>query len=234
MKLTRRNFLAWAGLGAVGAVACEGFGIRHGEFDLQSPVLLPEDLVKGNDNWYATLCRNCSSGEGIVVRVMEGRAKKVEGNPLYPINHGKHGPSCEAALQALYHPDRITGPLQRSGPRESGQFAPLSWPDALDNLRQQLVSRGNDSLLVTEPLRGHMSMLVNRFAGALGGRHMGFEVLDNSNLPRRHQRRIWPGPDSRLRLGAHQVSAVIWRRFLIHLAVAYSLELGVRRVSPRP
>ena len=180
MKLTRRNFLAWAGLGAVGAVACEGFGIRHGEFDLQSPVLLPEDLVKGTDNWYATLCRNCSSGEGIVVRVMEGRAKKVEGNPLYPVNHGKHSPSCEAALQALYHPDRITGPLQRSGPRESGQFAPLSWPDALENLRQQLVSRGDKTLLVTEPLRGHMSTLVNRFADALGGRHMGFEVLDNS------------------------------------------------------
>ena len=45
MKLTRRNFLTWAGLSAVGAVACEGFGIRKGEFSLQSPVDLPEDLV---------------------------------------------------------------------------------------------------------------------------------------------------------------------------------------------
>ncbi len=180
MKLTRRNFLTWAGLGAVGAVACEGFGIRHGEFDLQSPVSLPEDLVKGNDNWYATLCRNCATGEGIVVRVMEGRAKKVEGNPLYPVNHGKHSASCEAALQALYHPDRVTGPLQRSGPRELGQFAPLSWPDALESLRQQLASRGKDMLLVTEPQRGHMGMLVNKFAESLGGRHMGFEALDNN------------------------------------------------------
>ncbi len=51
MKLTRRNFLAWAGVAAVGAVACEGFGIREGEFDIQSPVSLPEDLVKGKDNW---------------------------------------------------------------------------------------------------------------------------------------------------------------------------------------
>ena len=182
MKLTRRNFLAWAGLSAVGAVACEGFGIRHGEFDLQSPVQLPEDLVKGNDNWYATLCRNCPSGEGIVVRVMEGRAKKIQGNPMYPVNRGKHGASCEAALQALYHPDRITGPLQRSGPRELGQFTPLSWSDALEILRQQLVSRGDGMLMVTEPLRGHMSMLVNRFAGAVGGRHMGFEALDNNTF----------------------------------------------------
>ena len=68
MKLTRRNFLAWAGLGAVGAVACEGFGIREGELKIQSPALLPEDLVRGKDNWYATLCRSCPSSEGIIVR----------------------------------------------------------------------------------------------------------------------------------------------------------------------
>ena len=42
MKLTRRHFLAWAGLGALGAVACEGFGIREGELNIQSPVSLPE------------------------------------------------------------------------------------------------------------------------------------------------------------------------------------------------
>ena len=92
MKLTRRNFLAWASLSAVGAVACEGFGIREGEFSLQSPVSLPEDLVRGKDNWYATLCRTCPSSEGIVVRVMEGRAKKIQGNPLYPINQFLVGP----------------------------------------------------------------------------------------------------------------------------------------------
>ncbi|MEE3167365.1 MAG: 4Fe-4S ferredoxin, partial [Chloroflexota bacterium] len=107
MKLTRRNFLAWAGLGAVGAVACEGFGIRKGELDIQSSVRLPEDLVRGTDNWYASLCRTCPSCEGIVVRVMEGRAKMVQGNPYYPTNQGKIHARCEAGLQALYHPDRI-------------------------------------------------------------------------------------------------------------------------------
>ena len=180
MKLTRRNFLAWAGVAAVGAVACEGFGIRHGELDIQSPVSLPEDLVKGKDNWYATLCRNCSSQEGIVVRVMEGRAKKVEGNPAYPVNRGKHSPSCEAGLQALYHPDRIPGPLQRNGPRGLGQFTQLPWPDALDILQQQLEDRGDAMVMITEPLRGHLSTVVDRFTGALGGRHLGFESLDKN------------------------------------------------------
>ena len=180
MKLTRRNFLAWASLSAVGAVACEGFGIREGELNIQSPVSLPEDLVRGKDNWYATLCRNCSSAEGIVVRVMEGRAKKIQGNPLYPVNLGKHSPACEAGLQALYHPDRIATPLQRSGARDLGQFTPLSWSSALDILRQQLEARGSDMLMVTGPQRGHLGMVVDRFARAVGGRHLGFESLDNN------------------------------------------------------
>ena len=98
MKLTRRNFLAWAGLGAVGAVACEGFGIGEGELQVQSSVQLPEDLVRGSDNWYASLCRTCPSCEGIVVRVMEGRAKMIQGNPYFPTNEGKIHARCALSL----------------------------------------------------------------------------------------------------------------------------------------
>ncbi|MCI0797567.1 MAG: molybdopterin-dependent oxidoreductase [Chloroflexi bacterium] len=180
MNLTRRNFLAWAGLSAVGAVACEGFGIREGEFSLQSPVALPEDLVRGKDNWYATLCRQCPSSEGIVVRVMEGRAKKIQGNPVYPTNMGKQSARCEAGLQAMYHPDRIAGPMRRAGSRGSGQFEPLDWRPALDTLKFQLQNRGGSMLMITEPLRGNMATLVDRFTQAAGGTHMGFETLDNN------------------------------------------------------
>jgi len=141
MKLSRRHFLAWAGLGALGAVACEGFGIREGELSIQSPVSLPEDLVRGKDNWYASLCRNCPSCEGILVRVMEGRAKKIQGNPYYPTNQGKSHARCEAGVQALYHPDRISGPMKRGGNRGSGQFDPIAWdPEGMDTLTRQILS----------------------------------------------------------------------------------------------
>ena len=179
MKLTRRNFLAWAGLSAVGAVACEGFGIREGELNIQSPALLPEDLVRGKDNWYATLCRSCPSPEGIIVRVMEGRAKKIQGNPLYPTNQGKQSARCEAGLQAVYHPDRIAGPMRRAGPRGSGEFTAVDWDTGLDALKGQLRDRGDGLTMITEPLRGNLGMVAGRFATAFGGRHLGFEALDN-------------------------------------------------------
>ncbi|MCH7735803.1 MAG: molybdopterin-dependent oxidoreductase [Chloroflexi bacterium] len=183
MKLTRRNFLAWAGLGAVGAVACEGFGIRRGELDIQSSVRLPEDLVRGSDNWYASLCRTCPSCEGIVIRVMEGRAKKIQGNPYYPTNQGKTHARCEAGLQALYHPDRIPTPMRRSGPRGSGEFLPINWqPNGMDSLRSALQANGSSSVMITEPLRGHMALLADRFVAAIGGERLGFEAIDNNTF----------------------------------------------------
>ena len=190
MKLTRRHFLAWAGLSAAGAVACEGFGIREGELSIQSPVSLPEDLVRGKDNWYASLCRNCPSCEGILVRVMEGRAKKIQGNPFYPTNQGKSHAPCEAGVQALYHPDRIPGPMRRNRPRYNipdnagrfgdnggaGQFAPISWdPEGMNTLTRQLTDRGSRAVMITQPMRGHLALLATRFANAAGIEHLAFE-----------------------------------------------------------
>ena len=173
--------MAWAGLSAVGAVACEGFGIREGELSIQSPVSLPEDLVRGKDNWYTSLCRNCPSCEGILVRVMEGRAKKIQGNPFYPTNQGKSHARCEAGVQALYHPDRIPGPMKRGGNRGTGLFNAISWePEAMDTLTRQLNDRGAYAAMVTKPMRGHLGMLTNRFADATGIEHLKFEAADNN------------------------------------------------------
>ena len=184
MKLTRRDFLRWASLSAVGAVACNPF--TDSEFDLQSPVRLPEDLVTGEDNWYATLCGQCPEQEGILVRVFQGRAKKVQGNPIYPTNQGKQSVRCDGGLQALYHPDRIAKPLRRTGPRGDGLYVPVEWDEAMDLLKDKLLPhRGSDALLmVTEPLRGHLGGVARRFSEAYGGRHMAFEALDNVVLRR--------------------------------------------------
>jgi len=112
---------------------------------------------------------------------MEGRAKMIQGNPYFPTNEGKIHARCEGGLQALYHPDRIPTPMRRSGPRGSGEFLPVNWlPEGMDRLKNALRANGRSSVMVTAPLRGHMAVLADKFATAIGGERLGFEAIDNN------------------------------------------------------
>ena len=177
MKLTRRNFLAWAGIAATGAIACDLF---DDDLRIQSPVAIPEDLVTGRDNWYATHDSSVPGGQGLLVRVMEGRAKKVRGNPRFPTNQGKQSPAADAILQSLYHPDRIAGPMLRSGARGSGQFRPISWEEALNRFNAAVNDRGDGLLLITGTQCAGFAQICKAFADAFSGRHLRYDPMDDS------------------------------------------------------
>ena len=181
MGLTRRQFLKWASATGVGAIVFNGCNVPDREIKVQSPLRLPEDLVTGRDTFYATTYQQGAASEGLLIRVMEGRAKKVEGNPDHPLNTGKHGIRSEALLQALYHPDRIKTPLVRD--RKDGPFRVIGWPDALQRLSALLSSADPASvLLATSPVRGELANVVRRFANAYGARVMGFDPVDQTVL----------------------------------------------------
>jgi len=115
-----------------------------------------EDLVPGVAAWKPGVCAHCSAGCGLLVRVMPGEAevvrgnkvgliqmglaKKLEGNPGHPVNRGKLCPRGQAGVQSLYHPDRIRGPLKRSGARGTGSFEEIGWDEALGTLVSHLTT----------------------------------------------------------------------------------------------
>ena len=71
--------------------------------------------------------------------------------------------------------------MRRSGPRESAQFSPIPWqPNGMDTLKAALQERGRSSVMITEPLRGHMALLADKFTSAIGGQRLGFESIDNN------------------------------------------------------
>jgi anaerobic selenocysteine-containing dehydrogenase len=75
-------------------------------------------------------------------------------------------------VQALYHPDRIQGPLKLSGPRGSGQYQSISWKDAMQlltvQLQQQQASPQAVAILTGRAHRGTMGTVLERFAAGLG------------------------------------------------------------------
>jgi anaerobic selenocysteine-containing dehydrogenase len=167
MDLKRRTFLKTAAIAAAGSLlpGCER------ETHRLIPYVLPDDeIVPGVDDWYASVCSECVARCGVLVRTREGRAKKLEGNPDHPVNHGKLCVKGQTSLQNLYNPDRLRHPFQREGPRGQGTFVPLEWEEGLRRCAQALQDVSGPPVMVTRPLSGTLAGLLSDFMESMGGK----------------------------------------------------------------
>ena len=136
-RISRRKFLQMGGLAGT-AVALSGctISLQKAEY-LQPYVVPPEEALPGQNIWYASACRQCPAGCGVLVRVSNGRAHKIEGNPLHPLNHGRLCARGQSGLQVLYNPDRLQNAVLQDG-RGTQKFTPLQWEDALTRLTERV------------------------------------------------------------------------------------------------
>ncbi len=205
--MRRRDFLKLSATTTAGVVlfqACEisdwGDGSPKSEFKVQSPHDIAEDYLWGNDAWYATVNPDTGESAGIIVRVFEGRAKKVEGNPNHPLNRGVLNARGQAMLQDLYHPDRIREPMRLVGTRGSGNYEPIRWDDAINELVSTLQgAQADQTLAITAPLSGALKQVVDLFVTGVGGSRVAFQTLEQSAV-REGARRVFgtemlPKPD---------------------------------------
>lgn len=109
-QFSRRDFLKLAGLGAATTAVLTGCGPASRYVKREPYQQMPEYNSVGQSTYYATTCRECAAGCGLVVRTYQGRAIKTEGNANHPLNLGKTCARGQATLQGLYNPDRIQGP----------------------------------------------------------------------------------------------------------------------------
>ena len=177
-KISRRDLLQYIGAGGIGAAG----GVLYGESvqrDVEfliPQVIPPEDYSPGIATWYNTICNQCSAGCGISVRIREGKAKKIEGNPLHPVSQGRTCARGQAGLNVLYNPDRIRTPLQNAGQRGTGNFEVISWDEALTAVGSRIgrLKIGNEASrvrLLTGRARGHLHELFLQFMDLLGSAH---------------------------------------------------------------
>lgn len=144
---------------------------------------LPEGLVPGTHTWYSTVCRQCPAGCGLKVKVREGRAKKLEGHHLSPINQGKLCSRGQAGLQVLYNPDRVKRPLLKEGRDRNAE--PTSWRAALSKVTSTLgqLEKPWQIAFISEPLRGTLSRLVTSFMRDFGSKDFfAYDVYGDMSL----------------------------------------------------
>lgn len=137
-KISRRDFLKLAGIGAATSAVLTGCGPAAKYVTRQPYFKMPEYTYNGESTFYATTCRECAAACGLVVRTMQGRAIKVEGNASHPVNLGKTCARGQATLQGLYNPDRVTSPTIQGRAKELNIRDRLSWDDAVSKVSDAL------------------------------------------------------------------------------------------------
>lgn len=173
--ISRRRALAGVGLLGLGAAGCRGPSWSPPEKDefsralVKPPVPGAGQFATHEERWVKSSCAQCPAGCGIKVRVVEGRAVRVEGNPDNPLNRGGIGVRGLSSLQALYDSGRLRQPMVRGA---GGKLEPASWKDALGRVGEALArvrGKSPDKLLLwCGRERGVVRDLFARFAAAFG------------------------------------------------------------------
>ena len=81
---------------------------------------------------------DCPDACALLTTVQDGVAIKVHGNPQHRHTDGVLCTKVSRYTERTYHPSRLLQPLRRTGPKGSGQFEPVSWHEALDDIARRL------------------------------------------------------------------------------------------------
>ena len=128
--------------------------------------------VYGYDGAVKSHCRMCHGGCGVIVYTKAGKVAKITGDPECPINHGTLCTKGIASAQLAYHPDRLTSPLRRIGPKGSGRWGRISWNEALDTIAERILrykeQYGAESIVMGYGTGRENEAVIYRFANLLG------------------------------------------------------------------
>jgi molybdopterin-containing oxidoreductase family iron-sulfur binding subunit len=181
INTSRRTFLkgSAAAVATLGAVGCapdkkqEVYPYLKGE----------EAIIPGEITHYASTCNECSARCGIIVKSVDGRIIKVEGNQDHPINRGGLCALGHSSLQNLYDPDRVRQPLKRTVDNKNRpQFKPISWEEAFNEIGSKLSALTKKTYIVSSEESASSKYVTDELSKALKGERITFDFSGDTAL----------------------------------------------------
>lgn len=84
---------------------------------------------------HSTCPHDCPSACALDIDVIDGRSiGRVRGSKLQTYTAGVVCAKVARYAERIHHPERLMHPMRRTGPKGSGQFARISWDEALDEI----------------------------------------------------------------------------------------------------
>ena len=77
---------------------------------------------------------DCPDMCSLIASVEDGKVVRVQGDPDHPYTAGFACGKVNRDADLVNSPERIKTPLRRTGPKGSGQFKPITWDEALDEI----------------------------------------------------------------------------------------------------
>jgi anaerobic selenocysteine-containing dehydrogenase len=96
----------------------------------------------------------------MVVTVAGGRAVDLRGDAEHPFTRGFLCQKVARYLDRVYHPERLKWPLKRVGPKGQGQFARISWDEAVATITERFAA-------IAASADGPQAILPYSYAGTL-------------------------------------------------------------------
>ncbi|BEP94933.1 molybdopterin oxidoreductase family protein [Acidovorax sp. A79] len=111
-----------------------------------------------------------------------GVATRVQGNPDHRHTDGALCAKVSKYTERSYHPERVLTPLKRTGPKGSGQFAPVSWDEALDDIahRLQSIAARDPEAVLPYSYAGTMGMVQGESMDRRFFHKLGASLLDRT------------------------------------------------------
>lgn len=171
---TRRDFLKYVGFSTAAATlaACEGPVVKSIPY-----VLLPDEIVPGVANYYASTMADGYDFANILVKTREGRPIKVQPNDLAQNGGGGVNARVTASVLSLYDKNRL------SGPQIDGKE--VSWPEFDTAMAQKMNEMtGKDIVLLTRTFASpSTSKLISEFVAKYPNvRHVVYDTVSSSEV----------------------------------------------------
>ena len=177
-QFARRDFLKAAGFTFLSAVLT---GCQRAPVEKAIPYLVkPEEIIPGHAYFYASTCRGCSAGCGLLVKDRDGRPIKLEGNPEHPLSKGGLCAVGQASILGLYDSRRMLHPL-RDGKESAWDEVDRNITGKLEEIRKNggAVRFLSDSIASPTTLAN-----LNAFLGGFpNARHIVYDPLSCSAIP---------------------------------------------------
>jgi len=118
---------------------------------------------------------DCPDMCSLIASVEDGKIVRVQGDPNHPYTAGFACGKVNRDADLVNSPERIATPLKRTGPKGSGQFKPITWDEALDEIAAKwkaIIAESGPLALLGYAYSAHQGLmnrgLVNGLFHALG------------------------------------------------------------------